>query len=51
MNVVDAARALIHAAESGLSGVMVVADDLPCTWNEFFEAVRISAGEPGSVRL
>lgn len=40
LNVVDAARALIHAAESGLNGVMVVADDLPCTWNEFFEAVR-----------
>lgn len=40
MNVVDAARALIHTAASGLSGAMVVADDLPCTWNEFFEAVR-----------
>jgi dihydroflavonol-4-reductase len=40
LNVVDAARALIHAAETGLHGVAVVADNLPCTWNEFFEAVR-----------
>ncbi|MFO7706990.1 MAG: NAD(P)-dependent oxidoreductase [Desulfobacterales bacterium] len=40
MNVVDAARALIHASETGLSGVMVVADNLPCTWNEFFLAVQ-----------
>jgi nucleoside-diphosphate-sugar epimerase len=40
MSVVDAARALIHAAETGLSGVVVVADNLPCTWNEFFQAVQ-----------
>jgi nucleoside-diphosphate-sugar epimerase len=40
LNVVDAARALVHAAEAGSRGVMVVADNLPCTWNEFFEAVR-----------
>ncbi len=38
--VVDAARALIHAADYGLTGVRVVADNLPCTWNEFFEAVQ-----------
>jgi nucleoside-diphosphate-sugar epimerase len=40
MSVVDAARALIHAAESELGGVMVVADNLACTWNEFFDAVQ-----------
>jgi nucleoside-diphosphate-sugar epimerase len=40
LNVVDAARALIRAAEVGCSGVMVVADDQPCTWNQFFHATQ-----------
>ena len=40
LNVADAARALIRAAEIGWSGVMVVADNLPCTWNQLFYATR-----------
>ncbi len=40
LNVTDAARALIHAAEGGVSGSMVVADNLSCTWNELFKATR-----------
>jgi nucleoside-diphosphate-sugar epimerase len=40
LNVADAARALIRAAEIGLSGVMVVADNLPCTWNQLFYATQ-----------
>jgi nucleoside-diphosphate-sugar epimerase len=40
LNVSDAARALIRAAESGAGGVMVVADDMSCSWNHFFEAAR-----------
>lgn len=40
MNVVDAARALIQAAETGLKGIYVVADNLSCTWNDFFHAVQ-----------
>lgn len=38
--VADAARALIRAAETGVVGTMVVADELPATWNQFFDAVR-----------
>jgi nucleoside-diphosphate-sugar epimerase len=40
LNVADASRALIRAAEIGLSGVMVVADNLPCTWNQLFYATQ-----------
>jgi nucleoside-diphosphate-sugar epimerase len=40
LHVSDAARALIRAAESGKRGVCVVADNLPCTWNEFFAMVQ-----------
>ena len=40
LHVVDAARALIHAAEGAQHGLWVVADDLSCTWNEFFETLR-----------
>ena len=40
IHVVDAARALIHVAESRRSGIWVVADELSCTWNEFFETLQ-----------
>ena len=40
IHVYDAARALIQAAEGDRSGVWVVADDLSCTWNDFFETVQ-----------
>jgi len=33
------ARALVHAAESCRPGIWVVADDISCTWNEYFETV------------
>jgi nucleoside-diphosphate-sugar epimerase len=40
LNVADAARALIRAAENGVSGLLVVADNLPCTWNQLFYATQ-----------
>jgi nucleoside-diphosphate-sugar epimerase len=40
IHVFDAARALIHAAENGRPGIWVVADELSCTWNDFFETVK-----------
>ncbi len=40
IHVYDAARALIHAAERGQSGIWVVADNLSCAWNDFFETVK-----------
>lgn len=40
IHVIDAARALIHSAESGKPGIWVVADELSCTWNDFFETVQ-----------
>ena len=40
LHVFDAARALIHAAENGSPGLWVVADELSCTWNEYFETVK-----------
>ena len=40
IHVVDAARALIHASERCQPGLWVVADDLSCTWNEYFETVK-----------
>lgn len=40
MHVKDAARALIKAADDGLSGTRVIADDLSCTWNEYFETLQ-----------
>jgi nucleoside-diphosphate-sugar epimerase len=40
LNVADAGRALIRAAETGVNGVLTIADDLACTWNQFFEATR-----------
>ena len=36
LHVVDAARALIKAAENGKPGVSVIADNESCTWNDFF---------------
>ncbi len=40
LNVADAARALIQAGESGAGGVMVVADNMPYTWNQFFSIAQ-----------
>jgi nucleoside-diphosphate-sugar epimerase len=40
IHVIDAARALVHAAESGPPGLWVVADELSCTWNEYFETLK-----------
>jgi nucleoside-diphosphate-sugar epimerase len=40
LNVADASRALIGAAETGAKGLMVLADNLPCTWNQFFNATQ-----------
>jgi len=40
IHVIDAARALIHAAESGRPGIWVVADEQSCTWNEYFETLQ-----------
>jgi nucleoside-diphosphate-sugar epimerase len=40
IHVSDAARALIHAAESNRPGLWVVADELSCTWNEYFETLQ-----------
>ncbi|CAB5173224.1 UDP-glucose 4-epimerase (EC [Olavius algarvensis associated proteobacterium Delta 3] len=40
IHIADTARALIHAAESDLEGIRVIADNQSCTWNEFFETVR-----------
>jgi len=40
LHVFDAAQALIHAAENGRPGLWVVADDLSCTWNDYFETIK-----------
>jgi nucleoside-diphosphate-sugar epimerase len=40
LHVSDAARALIHSAEHRRQGIWVAADDLSCTWNEYFEKLR-----------
>jgi nucleoside-diphosphate-sugar epimerase len=40
LHVFDAARALIQAAESSRPGLWVVADNLSCTWNEYFETLK-----------
>jgi nucleoside-diphosphate-sugar epimerase len=40
LHVADAAAALIRAAELGKSGVCVVADNFPRTWNELFAVTR-----------
>ena len=40
IHVIDAARALIHAAENGRPGIWVMADELSCTWNEYFETLQ-----------
>jgi UDP-glucose 4-epimerase len=40
IHVSDAARGLISAADSGLQGIHVIADNLSCTWNEFFEMTQ-----------
>jgi len=40
LHVADAARALIRAAESERTGVCVVADNAPRTWNELFAITR-----------
>ena len=48
MHVIDAARALIHAAESGQPGLWVVADELSCTWNEYFRNAENLLSAPAS---
>ena len=40
IHVADGAQALIRAAENGRPGIWVIADELSCTWNDFFETVR-----------
>ena len=40
IHVIDAAQALIHAAESSQPGIWVVADELSCSWNEYFETLQ-----------
>ena len=40
IHVADAARALIQAAENRRPGSWVVADELSCTWNDYFETVK-----------
>lgn len=40
LHVTDAARALIQAAENGRPGLWAVADELSCTWNEYFETLK-----------
>lgn len=40
IHVGDAARALIRAADQRNPGVWPVADDLSCTWNDFFETLK-----------
>lgn len=40
LHVIDAARALIQAAENGRPGIWAVADELSCTWNEYFETLQ-----------
>ena len=40
IHVVDAARALIQAAETGKPGVSIIADDRTCTWNDFFSVTK-----------
>ena len=40
LHVSDAARALIKAADSSRHGAYVIADNLSCTWNDFFEITQ-----------
>ena len=40
LHVFDAARALIEAAEHCRPGIGVIADNLSCTWYEYFESLR-----------
>jgi nucleoside-diphosphate-sugar epimerase len=40
LHVVDAARALIKAAERGKPGVSIIADNQSCTWNDFFAITK-----------
>ena len=40
LHVVDAARALIKAAERGETGTSIIADNQSCTWNDFFAITK-----------
>lgn len=40
LHVVDAARALIKAAEMGKPGISIIADNQSCTWNDFFAIMK-----------
>ena len=41
LHVVDAARALIKAAEMGKAGISIIADNQSCTWNDFFSITKL----------
>ena len=41
LHVADAARALIVAAEKGKPGIFIIADNQPCTWNDFFFITKL----------
>lgn len=51
LHVVDAARALIAAAERGVRGVYPIADRSRATWNDFFEVLRTYAPRVRVVRV
>jgi len=40
LHVADAARALIKAAERGVTGTSIIADNQSCTWNDFFAITK-----------
>ncbi len=40
IHVFDAARALIQAAKNRRPGTWVVADELSCTWNDYFDSLK-----------
>lgn len=40
LHVVDAARALIKAAEMSKPGISIIADNQSCTWNDFFSITK-----------
>jgi nucleoside-diphosphate-sugar epimerase len=51
LQVVDAARVLIAAANQGWTGTLPVADDHPVDWNRFFRVIRRHYDRYRSVRI
>lgn len=49
--VADAARALVAAAEQGVSGAFPIADSSRATWNDFFDVVRTFAPRTRVLRI